>query len=65
MEDFGDEELLALAAQARKIKKRRKTRLHEVYLEKIAAGAQTHGGHLGTCDGLFGSPYCTCGKESR
>lgn len=34
------------------------------YEALVEAGAPTYGGHLGTCDGLFGSPRCSCGKPS-
>lgn len=34
----------------------------EEYRAAVAAGEPLHGGHLDTCDGLFGGD-CTCGKE--
>lgn len=51
----------SLRARADRLEK--KNRRAE-YDEAVAAGKKTFGGHLGTCDALFGDPYCTCGKPS-
>jgi hypothetical protein len=35
------------------------------YQVAVAGGARLFGGHLGTCDALFGAPECNCGKPKE
>lgn len=53
-----------LDALQKSVDKARKKMLRQKYDDAVKAGAKTFGGHLGTCDALFGDPYCTCGKPS-
>jgi transcriptional/translational regulatory protein YebC/TACO1 len=46
------------------VKQTKESRRKANYRNAVAAGAELFGGHLGTCDALFGHPYCTCGKET-